>query len=409
MPECVSVDACDNLLTAAGVRQRCNTITQAVREGRGLYFEINEKAIETCSRFVAEVCEENYPDLNIPLHARWRHFQIGKFNLWQHYIQKHRINALNADQRMRCAIDLTFISVLLDAGAGNEWSYLEPVSGTRLSRSEGLAAASVHYFFNGLAARKNDGSISATANDLIRANAKDLCTVFQVTANNRLAGVEGRVKLLNQLGQVLQDSTDMNCPSDIVNSFALDRKLGSLDLARVLQTILCKFNSVWPNGIWVGQKCYGDAGYHSLAPKIGSAGRLIPFHKLSQWLSYSLVEPLRWGGWTVTNIDGLTGLPEYRNGGLLIDSGVLQAKNPAILKHELSISSEAVVEWRALTVSLLDEIAVRVRKILNQDSVGLPLSSVLEGGTWAAGRKIAYQKRGKSIPPIKLTTDGTVF
>ena len=50
---------------------------------------------------------------------------------------------------------------------------------------------------------------------------------------------------------------------------------------------------------------------------------LVPLHKLSQWLAYSLIEPLQTSGIGVTDIDGLTGLAEYRNGGLFVDTGVL--------------------------------------------------------------------------------------
>ena len=54
----------------------------------------------------------------------------------------------------------------------------------------------------------------------------------------------------------------------------------------------------------------------------------MPFHKLSQWLTYSLLEPFEWAGVTVTGLDALTGLPEYRNGGLLLDTGVLRLRDP---------------------------------------------------------------------------------
>ena len=56
---------------------------------------------------------------------------------------------------------------------------------------------------------------------------------------------------------------------------------------------------------------------------------LVPLHKLSQWLAYSLIEPLQWAGIEVTDIDGLTGLAEYRNGGLFIDTGVLTLRDPS--------------------------------------------------------------------------------
>ncbi len=79
---------------------------------------------------------------------------------------------------------------------------------------------------------------------------------------------------------------------------------------------------------------------------------LVPLHKLSQWLSYSLIEPLQWAGIEVTDIDGLTGLAEYRNGGLFIDTGVLTLRDPAAAQREHTVDSELVVEWRALTVAL---------------------------------------------------------
>jgi hypothetical protein len=135
----------------------------------------------------------------------------------------------------------------------------------------------------------------------------------------------------------------------------------------------------------------------------------VPLHKLSQWLAYSLIEPLQRAGLAVTDIDGLTGLAEYRNGGLFIDSGVLALRNPADASRHHDVSSPLVVEWRALTVALLDRLADIIRKKLNLDAVALPLAKVLEGGTWAAGRAIAREKRADGAPPLKIISDGTVF
>ena len=49
------------------------------------------------------------------------------------------------------------------------------------------------------------------------------------------------------------------------------------------------------------------------------------------------------------------------------------------------MSSPLVVEWRALTVALLDRIAVEMRRLLGLNADELPLARVLEGGTWRAG------------------------
>jgi hypothetical protein len=68
-----------------------------------------------------------------------------------------------------------------------------------------------------------------------------------------------------------------------------------------------------------------------------------------------------------------------------------------------------VVEWRALTVALLDEVAALIRTRLGRSREELPLAKVLEGGTWAAGRRIAREKRVDGGPPLAIVSDGTVF
>ncbi|MGL4621505.1 MAG: DUF1688 family protein, partial [Chroococcidiopsis sp.] len=136
---------------------------------------------------------------------------------------------------------------------------------------------------------------------------------------------------------------------------------------------------------------------------------LVPFHKLSQWLTYSLLEPLQELGLEITGLDDLTGLPEYRNGGLCLDLGLLQAKHSDIFHHAHSVDSEVVVEWRALTVILLDQIAATIRQQLEMDATQLPLVKILQGGTWSAGRRIAAELRPNGVSPIQLQSDGTVF
>ena len=108
----------------------------------------------------------------------------------------------------------------------------------------------------------------------------------------------------------------------------------------------------------------------------------------------------------MTDRDALTALPEYRNGGLLIDAGVLRLANDADRNTEWDPGSEMIVEWRALTVTLLDDLAQAVRAELGQPQ--LPLACILEGGTWAAGREFAAKLR-KGEPPLQVRSDGTVF
>ena len=112
---------------------------------------------------------------------------------------------------------------------------------------------------------------------------------------------------------------------------------------------------------------------------------------------------------TVTALDALTGLAEYRNGGLLLDLGLLTPKHDAVLTRIHPPEAEIIVEWRALTVALLDHVAEHVRALLGLSAPAYPLAQVLEGGTWRAGRRIAREKRADGSPPLRLVSDGTVF
>ena len=72
---------------------------------------------------------------------------------------------------------------------------------------------------------------------------------------------------------------------------------------------------------------------------------------------------------------------------------MLALRDPAAAQREHTVDSELVVEWRALTVALLDRLADVVRARLNMDRETLPLARILQGGTWTAGRNIARQLR----------------
>jgi hypothetical protein len=183
----------------------------------------------------------------------------------------------------------------------------------------------------------------------------------------------------------------------------------------VLRDLLTTLGAIWPSGSRVLGLPAGDVWPHRWAGMAAAAGPnrmtegYVPFHKLSQWLAYSLIEPLQWAGVTVTGIDALTGLPEYRNGGLLLDTGVLVPRDVRLLARTWKPADEFVIEWRACTVALLDELAGLVRQRLGVDAATLPLACVLEGGTWAAGREIALELREGGPPPVRIDSDGTVF
>jgi len=246
----------------------------------------------------------------------------------------------------------------------------------------------------------------ADAEALASITAARLARAFQHAAGNELVGFEGRASLLRQLGEECAASPSL---------FGAPARLGRLydywagrdeplPAAEVLRTLLHAFGAIWPGRISLAGVPLGDCGQHPAIPGDG----LVPFHKLCQWLAYSLIEPLEAGGLRVVELDGLTGLAEYRNGGLFLDCGVIAPRDPGVLQRPLDALSEPVVEWRALTVTLLDHLAVLVRERLGKNAGDFPLHRVLEGGSWAAGREIALERRDGS-PPLTVVSDGTLF
>jgi hypothetical protein len=202
---------------------------------------------------------------------------------------------------------------------------------------------------------------------------------------------------------------DVPRPGGLFDHLAALATGGEISAPTILAELLHHLGPIWPSRLTLGGVPLGDCWRHPSLVTSDATNGLVPLHKLSQWLAYSLIEPLQWSGLAVADIDGLTGLSEYRNGGLFIDAGVLQLRDAADAARRHEVSSSLVVEWRALTVALLDKLAQEMRHRLGMDAKSLPLAKVLEGGSWAAGRVIARQKRSDGSPPLKIISDGTVF
>ena len=177
----------------------------------------------------------------------------------------------------------------------------------------------------------------------------------------------------------------------------------------ILSELLRHLTPIWPSRETLAGVPLGDCWRHPLLRTADATDGLVPLHKLSQWLAYSLIEPLQWAGYAVPDVDGLTGLAEYRNGGLFVDTGVLTLRDPAQSTRDHDVGSALVVEWRALTVALLDELASKVRRLLKLDAALFPLACLLQGGTWAAGRSLAFKLRPDGSSPIRVVSDGSVF
>lgn len=395
------------LRSPVAIRERCGQLFTRAVEGKSRHFSCDLMRLDAVADYVIAVMEQEYPDKQIPFHSRWRHFETHCVSRLSQLDEK--LALLTPQMKAAAKFDLAIVSVLLDAGAGSGWCYFEQDTGLRFQRSEGLAIASFHMFCQG-AFSSEQVAMQVDAQRLLALTELELADGFGVNAENPMVGITGRWKLLQRLGEVLLCSPQMfgsgnPRPGNLVY-YLLEQSCGQeLSATTVLSAVLTGLSDIWSGRVSCGSVNLGDVWFH---PDVVDDG-LVPFHKLSQWLTYSLLEPLQELGLEITGLDALTGLAEYRNGGLCLDLGLISPKHADILLLSHAVASEIIVEWRALTVILLDRIAAKVREKLGMSTVELPLVKILQGGTWTAGRKIAAQLRIGGVPPIQIESDGTVF
>ncbi|NES67396.1 MAG: URC4/urg3 family protein, partial [Okeania sp. SIO2D1] len=375
------------LRTPQAIRERCDLIFNLACQDQLNNFRVDLTQLDKCADYVINVILEQYPTLDIPFHSRWRHFQVGDVPRLAELDQM--LAGLTPVEKAKVKFDLAIISVLLDAGAGANWQYAEPETGLIFSRSEGLAVCSFRLFCQGFFSSNPDFPWQADTRGLSQIDVQTLAQGFQVSPENPLVGLEGRLELLQHLGQVLNQDSQLfgidsprpgnmvdylwqnqaieegrrqkvsplppferegrrrkNClwtqtpnnfqhPVDggVLNPLQNIKDKEVIQATSVLNAVLEGLGDIWPGRSTISGINLGDVWSHSLLKSDRLGDEYIPFHKLSQWLTYSLLEPLQELGLKIIGLDDLTGLAEYRNGGLFIDMGLIQIKNPLVLQQ----------------------------------------------------------------------------
>ncbi|KAJ3012507.1 UNVERIFIED_CONTAM: hypothetical protein HDU68_001163 [Siphonaria sp. JEL0065] len=435
------------------VRQTTSLLLQSPQHLN--HFDVHLDKLDAVVEGVLALIKRDYKTpQDIPFHSRWRHFDSATEKRIQKLVLD-KADGVDPVEKVRRIIDLFVVSVLLDAGAGAQWTY-KFSDGTVLGRSEGLALASLDWFLTGgFSDSPTPTPHRVDASALQKVSVQALEKAFQVSPANPLVGAAGRCSLLSRLGNVLLDPVNARFfynkengdyrPGNMVDYVLSkgvkngDGKVG-VSVTVLWEVVMDGLSGIWPatrttvDGSSVGdvwpckavkailKEANGGATVGEI-PKLAEESGLyfVAFHKLSQWLTYSLMEPLSLLNCTFEHMDIMTGLAEYRNGGLFVDFEVITLK-PETKARGLAASTagstvprfevfdDAVVEWRGLTVALLDLVGARVQKVLGMTKEELPLVKVLEAGTWKLGREIAAKLRPESKgPPIDIVSDGTVF
>ncbi|KAJ5958750.1 uncharacterized protein N7479_005900 [Penicillium vulpinum] len=441
-----ALDPAAYLRSIHAVRERSNIVLEKAKRNQLNHFDVDMTKFEATASYVVSIIKRDYaPDYeNIPPHGRWQHFDVGGRPRINQLLQSWP-SRIDAQERTRRLIDLFVVSVLLDAGAGNKWSYRSKESGKVFARSEGLAVASLEMFKSGLFSSDPTEPCQVDGAGLKKVTAEVLAKGMQHSDQNPLAGIEGRTGLLVRLSDALNNQDFFGVDARPGNM--LDYLLGHpstlassvpiVPITTLWSVLMDGFSPIWPpSRTQIDGVSIGDAWKCSSLPRSPPAQQwenIVPFHKLTQWLCYSIMVPMsklmliHFAG-----SDLLTGLPEYRNGGLLIDMGLLTLKpedmqrgidaykENAQIKGQPSVEvaplfcaeDDVIVEWRAATVGFLDDLLEEVNSQLGlkNSEEQLSLAQMLEAGTWKGGREIAEVSRPNTKePPIMIRSDGTVF
>ncbi|MCB0366248.1 MAG: DUF1688 family protein [Bdellovibrionaceae bacterium] len=401
----------DEVFSPSRIRSQAQKLKDFCEAGEGS-FVLHEEKLPQVIEYVNKVIDTRHPKGEIPYHSREGHFQVGGVDRLARLNEV--LKGIDRLEKVRAKLDLMIVSVLLDAGAGTQWQYLETATGKLVSRSEGLAVASLDMFLRGAFSSEPQTKWQADGGGLLHLTKERLSEGFQVSVGNPLVGVDGRLSLMHSLGHVVEEDKEVfggfySRPGHILDLLMRKYPNQKLPASDLLKLLLKSLSPIWPDRVRMGTFNLGDVWHHPALGGRDSWEGLQPFHKLTQWLTYSLLSPLEEAGFEVIGLNDLTGLPEYRNGGLLVDSGLISLRKPELLDETHRPGSPLVVEWRALTIHYLDSIHKGLCQLRGTSPVDFPLVKALEGGTWWAGRKIANEKRPGGAPPIKLASDGTVF
>src|SRR5438132_6308956 len=261
-----AVSGAAQLLSAAAVRARCAIVSEAARRGETRHFRLVCARLDEAAGRVVDITRRRYPDLHVPLHSRWRHFSAGG-------VDRAALIAPSADgaETVRARIDLSVVSVLLDAGTGPDWRYHDAETSQVLSRSEGLAVASLRAMQAGIFSADPSNPWRADAETLLAMTAEKLARALQHTAGNELVGLGGRAVMMRRLGEACAASpTLFGVPARLGGLYDHWSARGeALPTAEMLGTLLQAFAAIWPDRISLAGVPLGDCGRHPAIPGDG--------------------------------------------------------------------------------------------------------------------------------------------
>ncbi len=401
------------LRTTQAVRERCGQLLARAREGHAGHFAIDAQALEAATRSACARIRHQPSFPYPPLFGLWRGLQAGGI---------HRIagledlmTPLSPAQRTHARIDLTVTAALVGGAPGDAWSYTEASTGQVLHGADGLGVATLHAFAAGLFSSDPECPWQADARGLRALLTDHLALALQVSETNPLPDLQARTIRLRRFGEWLSGQPevygDPGRPAGLFDIIISPYGHGvphtaDVHVHDILSQLLVTLSGLSPASPRIGSVPLGDCGRHPAVQGPGASGGWVPLHAALQGLAASLVAPFAWGGVQVRGLASLTAAADAALGELLLDRQVLRLRDPQAARVEGKPGDPLTVEWRALTVALLDVMTDRARDLLGLEADALPairLAQVLadEASTLPAA---AHPRAvtGSPAPPPRL-------
>ena len=352
----------------------------------------------------------------MPLHSRWRHFEFQGIDRWA-LASRWRCRG-GDDRRASAAAALispssAFCSMPAPGRSGGITMHAagRPLAGPKASR---LQASTM---FRTACFRRIRAIPCAPMPTPAESAADKFGLGLQITDANPMVGIDGRIALLRRLGRTVQRKsgyfrrgTIHRAQAGFSTSSPMRRRAGTIPATSILTKLLTHLGPIWPSRLTLGGVALGDCWRHPLVTTSDATNGLVPLHKLSQWLAYSLIEPLQWAGidgdgyrWSYRpcRVSQWRAFHRHRRAGL---------RDPmqAMREHDVVIDPGRGMARRSRSRCSICSPQTSARQ-LGCERESFPLAKVLQGGTWAAGRKLAEKLRPDGAPPIRVVSDGSVF
>jgi hypothetical protein len=380
--------AAGQLRNPGEVRRRAHALLARARAGNSENFTVNDAALDAVADALAYAIRQGKHKASgssADGHARLD-MLLGPVG------STDRVEKIELVEHARAHVDLAFVTVLLQFEPMVDWVYRDAGTGQVWSGLRGAALASFDAFSAGLFSSDPARPYQVDAAGLRGLNGKALGQQFQTDSRQPSQRFDDRVALLRRIGEILSRQEGIFGPGlrpaglfDSISGAEQHEvpptaEVGAHD---ILITLLMTLSPVWPAENTLGEHRLGDCWRLPAAHGPGLTDGWMPLHRLGQALTYALIRAFEHAGVPVRNIEALTPLAESHSSGLLMDLGVLNPRNAWVASH---VADPAVVELRALTVALTEELGPRIRSRVHDASSALPLAVLLAPDSWRSAR-----------------------